>query len=704
MNRLLEGDSLELLDTLDENSVDSCCTDPPYHLTSIVKRFGNTSLDREGTNEARARDRADGMARFSRGFMGKQWDGGDIAFRPEFWTKVYRVLKPGAHLLAFSGTRTYHRMACAIEDAGFEVRDQIGWAYGCLDEATEVATPDGVKPYRKIIEGDLVICYDLNDGSYSTQPVLEVVAYDYDDTAFRLIGDFGEQVVSRNHRCIIKRGGAEVFQLAEEAARERKTSLPVLEDLRDLQSALRNAYERTSSAEFDVLPQLQRSGDRGKGKRTPFSVRPPRRSLLRRLWRRQAYPDGLAQESSAADVLAALQRCFARKGVGSSRPQRTWKLVGSIKEGDCREDDRPNESIMERRFDLPKSQRRLREPVNKIRALLSRIFRDGAQRRLCDGVQVSRRQGDRTCVSQNGSRPSQEPRCNRQYDNEPHAVRDECGPQGIRAWRGHRAAMVRVVPFRLKGRVWCLRVPTGAFVAVRGGVAFPTGNSGFPKSHNLHGDWEGWGSALKPAWEPICVARKPLSEKTLAANVLKWGTGAINVDGCRIENAARRSKSGGMARKANPIYGTFSNKDVEPFMSTLGRWPANLIHDGSDEATALFSKFRGTGGISCNGLTPQWTDAGSAARFFYCAKANAKDRRGSKHPTVKPVSLIRYLARLITPPGGLILDPFGGSGTLAEAAMLEGFSYILMEREAEYCADIRRRIEEVQKEQWESLD
>src|SRR5512139_2648762 len=121
--RVLGGDCLEILPTLDENSIDACVTDPPYHLTSIVKRFG-------GNNSAPAQFGTDGAyARASAGFMGKQWDGGDIAFRPETWAAVYRVLKPGAHLLAFGGTRTYHRMACAIEDAGWEIRDCLVWGY-----------------------------------------------------------------------------------------------------------------------------------------------------------------------------------------------------------------------------------------------------------------------------------------------------------------------------------------------------------------------------------------------------------------------------------------------------------------------------------------------------------------------------------------------------------------------------------------------
>jgi len=118
------GDCLDVLATLAENSVDSCVCDPPYHLTSIVKRFGAVASAPAKAGKTGA------YARASTGFMGKKWDGGDVAFRAETWAAVMRVLKPGAYLVAFSGTRTYHRMVTAIEDAGFDIRDQIGWAFG----------------------------------------------------------------------------------------------------------------------------------------------------------------------------------------------------------------------------------------------------------------------------------------------------------------------------------------------------------------------------------------------------------------------------------------------------------------------------------------------------------------------------------------------------------------------------------------------
>ena len=150
--------------------------------------------------------------------------------------------------------------------------------------------------------------------------------------------------------------------------------------------------------------------------------------------------------------------------------------------------------------------------------------------------------------------------------------------------------------------------------------------------------WQGWGTALKPALEPITVARKPLVG-TVAENVLQHGTGAINVDGGRVEG---------------------------------GRWPANFIHDGSEEATDLLK---------------------DSARFFYCAKASKADRGENHHPTVKPTDLMRYLCRLVTPPNGIVLDPFNGSGSTGCAAVLEGFQYIGIEREAEYIAISEKRIE-----------
>ena len=191
--------------------------------------------------------------------------------------------------------------------------------------------------------------------------------------------------------------------------------------------------------------------------------------------------------------------------------------------------------------------------------------------------------------------------------------------------------------------------------------------------------WQGFGTALKPSLEPITVARKPLCG-TVAANVLQHGTGALNVDGCRVgtdETLTRlQSNTAMFSQEHRPWKDRITSETRKEIGSTTGRWPANLIHDGSDEVVGLF---------------PEDGEA-SASRFFYCAKAGPDERRQSKHPTIKPVALMRYLVRLVTPPGGLVLDPFGGSGTTAEAARLEHCRYLLMELNPEYCADALERL------------
>ena len=427
------GDCIGVLAGMEPNSVDSCVTDPPYHLTSIVKRFGKTSVDGEGTNEKRAKAGADGMARLSRGFMGKKWDGGDVAFRPETWAAVYRVLKPGAHLLAFSGTRTYHRMACAIEDAGFEVRDMVQWVYG--------------------------------------------------------------------------------------------SGFPKSHDV-----------------------------------------------------------------SKAIDKAAGV----AREKIATGNP-------------------------------------------------VKRMI--------------------------------------------PGADQNSTG-----SW------------IKDNGREYQPGIEEPATEAAR--------------------QWQGWGTALKPACEPICVARKPLIG-TVAANVLEHGTGALNIDGCRVECAGGspsiKLRQAGAPSSCRPgEYGHTITNRITPERweaphpgESLGRWPANLCHDGSEEVLAGFPESGNGSGKPkvdkrernkgwCNSSRGEgveaidsYGDTGTAARFFYCAKASKADRLGSKHPTVKPVNLMRWLVRLVTPPGGIVLDPFAGSGTTGMACLAEGFRPVLIELEAESVEDIKRRIRHV---------
>ncbi len=202
--------------------------------------------------------------------------------------------------------------------------------------------------------------------------------------------------------------------------------------------------------------------------------------------------------------------------------------------------------------------------------------------------------------------------------------------------------------------------------------------------------WEGWGTNLKPAHEPILLVRKPPTV-SVAENLMAHGVGALNIGGCRIPVESGGKKTG-----------------VAPGGAALGRWPANVLHDGSDEVLARFPVAPGQQG-ALTGMKPSdkmgkncygkmrrrrtchpRIDVGlSASRFFYCAKANRRDRdeglpqgRRNTHPTVKPTKLMRWLCRLVTPPGGLVLDPFAGSGSTGKACRLEGFGFVGIERDA----------------------
>jgi len=278
--------------------------------------------------------------------------------------------------------------------------------------------------------------------------------------------------------------------------------------------------------------------------------------------------------------------------------------------------------------------------------------------------------------------------------------------------------------------------------------------------------WEGWGTALKPAHEPICMARKPLSEKTVASNVLKWGTGGINVDGCRVGYTNNGDKERALAGDAFKRKDTSDKGWSRPWMedkdkiaeinaaskerAQAGRFPANLIHDGSQEVLRLFPNTKSGDLLKhykrSGGMPPIGTfeirdrtgekefigDSGLAARFFYCAKASKSERdRGcegmplierrthgemniddggnshnttgqhpaighNNHPTVKPIALMKYLIKLVTPPNGIILDNFMGSGSTGKAAILEGFHFIGIDTEEKYCEiSVKRLRQEV---------
>lgn len=483
--KLYHADCRDVLKSLPDNSIDSIVTDPPYALVSIQKRFG-----KPGSKPAK-----DVYGRGAAGFMGKQWDTGEVAFSEVFWAECLRVLKPGGHVVAFSGTRTYHRMAVAIEDAGFEIRDQLGWLYG--------------------------------SGFPKSHDVSKGIDKKRDDLA-------------------------DIHRVAAFVAAGR---------------------------------------------------------------------DAAAKTNRDIDALFGFNG-MAGHWTNSRGPQ----------------------------AQVPKCEQWI-----KIKKFLS----------LSD-----------------------------EMDGEVSRLNGRKGEYG-EAWQA--AEVIGVKEGAMSG--WSMDGET-KFVDRE----VKTANSDAARQ------WQGWGTALKPSWEPICLARKPLIG-TVAENVLAHGTGAINIDGTRVPGGAEHS---------------------------LGRWPANIVHDGSDEVLAAFPVTGAGGkasGAKAGSVFASWGDAttterdsGSAARFFYCAKASRKDRdeglegfsiqdtaamqgnltsgqplagngtpittpkRANTHPTVKPTDLMRWLCRLVTPPGGVILDPFMGSGSTGKAALLEGFRFIGCEREDEYMPIAEARI------------
>ena len=700
LEKIMHGDCLEELKKLDDNSVDAIVTDPPYGLS----------------------------------FMGKKWDY-DVPSE-EIWKECLRVLKHGGYLLAFAGTRTQHRMAVRIEDAGFEIRDMIAWVYGCLSDDTEILTKNGWEQYHisnkndNFTENEILI-YDTENDIYKWERPKRWSEYNiHKDTAYRIKSDTTDQIVSRNHRCLIEREGKLIFKKAEEL------------DKMELVPTMPNNFFNEVQREGDILQSsMQRSG---KGQ-------------------------GVEKVGKNRFGNIELKISFERKY-------------------------RREKSCLERWSNLYETKRKICESINKIRQVSEGIYFNGEKGWVCHGTQIESCETNTKRVVKDGMCSSHKSQRRRQSNREFNAIQEQFGTQKIRTRTSYRATLATIEPIEYSGVIFCPTVSTGAFVARRNGKIFLTGNSGFPKSLNVgkavdalqgnerevvgeiragstamgqnsgwnehenktimdltkgNSEWEGWGTALKPALEPITMARKPLSEKTVALNVLKWGTGGIDIDGSRIEGNSefddkRLNGNGDFAtdKTAKNVYeGGYAGERISS--SSLGRFPANFIHDGSDEVVDMFPhtksgamkksyEYQNNGNSlgSPSGSTKQIHDSseGNASRFFYCAKAsksernagcdglvdkervnyggfhseegllnnnrNPKNRNPNKnnHPTVKPISLMEYLVKLVSREGAIILDPFAGSGSTGVACKNTNRDYILIEREDDYIPIINARL------------
>jgi len=733
LNKIYNMDCLEGMKLLDDNSVDSIVTDPPYEL----------------------------------GFMGKKWDSTGIAYNVELWKECLRVLKPGGHLLAFGGTRTYHRMTCAIEDAGFEIRDCIQWIYGCLSEDTEILTLNGWERYHKAIEESPVICYNIDKDTFEIHKPERSFIYENKHPAYRIKSDFTDQIVSRNHRCIVERGGRKVFAYAETL--ERQESVPFLESLHDLPETIPYLHEGTSVTKQDLLERvrLQEYQQKQEGESNPSgTMRGEGVDNLPCMWERSLEVPKDVKEGGNTHLQQTVQRGFERGGMEETRPQREGELDEGVGTKVCRAYDGGEQPSLEGRGDVLQKEGQLYG--SEVCTMPRAVPTDGEERWLCYGTSVDRGAALGETVEADRSSTSYRSRSDQQRSCESCVVSEQQCSQEVRSYGKTRTTLATVEEVEYAGKMWCVQVPTGAFVARRKGKIFITGNSGFPKSHDiskaidkklgakrevvgtyrtpdgrdftkesagsrgyrttelsmgrdkgaerrlitapatdLAKKWNGWGTALKPANEPIVLARKPISEKTIAENVLKWGTGGLNIDGCRIGTDTITSRPSNMSNNNHYAQDEWTKSNpIGELKTYTGRFPANVILD-EEAGRMLDEQHKG------------------ASRFFYCAKASKKERnmgledvepttvddgrnkpidnpflrgktpRQNTHPTVKPVKLMEYLITLVTPPNGIVLDPFIGSGTTGIAAVNLGFNYIGFELDETYYNIAIKRISNI---------
>jgi len=659
---LHHGDCIEVMAAMEPESVDAIVTDPPYDLTNrtpdvkACEACGRVLGGADG--KPAICPRCGGPLSYQRsvqgrGFMGKAWDGTGIAFRPEMWAECLRVAKPSAYLLAFGGTRTVHRMTCAIEDAGWIVRDMLVWAYACLSDDTEVLTSEGWVRYNSARDGQLAAAFDPATGAIRWERIEAVHRYDHEGP----MAHVGPSLVTLNHRVILDEATARVPRLPG-------------------------------------------------------------------VWNGVHEAVGVGQEGGRVVLLHSVQRHGATAGPALS-DRYAGGLDGGVTTLGVREDDRPPQSGLEgRRYRVQEARELLGRPL---RAITGVGAADGPQGRLRHGASATDGRGVRLPDDADGMRQPRGPRSDEQRPIEPDALAGQPDAQALRMGQvsggyGEPDAVREVYGYR--GVVWCITVPSGAFVARRNGVVFVTGNSGFPKSK----------ASLKPAWEPIVMARKPGPLRMLA------------IDACRIpatDNVTFTER----IRQDDETRKQYRKGTVAGQVPTdLGRWPANVvltdpILDGGWDGVVGGGEATTGGNINgrpVTGYGKGWADerffdgygdSGTYSRFFLVPKAARSDRepvlgglpdgfaptmgngiggrqhdpanvkayRANVHPTVKPTELMRHLVRLVTPTGGTVLDPFLGSGTTALAAEMEGFAWVGIEREAEYVAIAEARLNGTQR-------
>ena len=585
INKIIQGNCLDKLKELPDSSVDAIVTDPPYEL----------------------------------GFMGKGWDSTGIANNVDMWKECLRVLKPGGHLLSFGGTRTYHRMAVAIEDAGFDIRDQIAWCYG--------------QGFPKSLNISLQIKKKYNIGLCTCNVFEPMIELGYEN--------------SNNKRDNISNGDNDGLGSGEQIRSKGNDNNEVAEQIKDTHISSNSTIRKESR--MCELSEDHNQKEQGLEKVSESILQSgvckpiSENERLGNTTIRTGVEEVKTTSAGEGQGLSDMQN-KTTNGITSSSPD-------SVQNGGQELNGEPSGSLSE----LPQQDR----------------------------------EDNRKRIEQ---------------------VKNDCGTE---EWNN----LSRFIC----SKCYCLKKDIG-------------------------------GTALKPSIEPICMARKPLSEKTVVENVLKWGTGGINIDGCRVKSddwdeKTVMGKYTGNNENNDSVTNNFGVKEIKctsPESTLLGRFPANLIHDNSEEVRECFpetksgngksginliNRHKNTSGavnINCgeSNNAVHFGDSGNASRFFksiiYTAKASKSERnrgcegleekakvfngqsnipskdmkdvekrfttlpKANNHPTVKPIALMEYLINMVTKEGQTVLDPFAGSGTTLIAAKKLGRKYIGIELEPEY--------------------
>lgn len=581
------GDCTERLKDLDDSSIDAIICDPPYGLKFMAKGWDNIG---EGSQQ-------------------REWH--------RVWlTEAHRVLKPNGVIKAFSGSRTFHHLIAMMGEIGFSDLRVESWSYGCLCEDTEILTDKGWLKHQELDVGSMVVAYSLVGDHFDLQEVQEMLRYEYEDTAYRIYSDDTDQLVSKNHRCIVEREGERTFHLAEHL--QAKEVVPFVEDMsvQGLQQNLPNRYDCSWEENLDLYDkteaQREATTDESMQELRPRvsdkkslagtmqssvyastenhqSVSGLQGGVSSTRWESGAIKgvlqervSGEKQDSDLSCLQQDIQKISEPCQEGSSQlllskvqwsGERTRVEISctqgenGLERGDKKEilgvKEGGEQPCMERWGDISQSERQLRKSKDQVCSLPLRVSRDGEERWLCGGTQIEGRYANGSNTYSDRVCSSHQSRCDRQSDRELNAVQEQSRSQALRGTWSTSTTLATITPQFYEGVMWCVRVPHGAFVARRNGKVFVTGNSGFPKSHNLakqfekkagaegeiigyqkgvsvedsqgHGgiargatgikqksvdlpvralvtkeakQWEGWGTALKPSWEPVCIGVK----------------------------------------------------------------------------------------------------------------------------------------------------------------------------------------------------